>query len=123
MMPGIGRMNPRQLKQAMKRLGIKAEEIEGVEEVIIRTKTREYVIKEAAVTLMDVQGQKSFQIIGEPEILERKSGAKEEEKKIPDEDVKLVMEQTGCTEEEAIRALNECDGQPAEAILKIMSSR
>ncbi|MCQ5375837.1 MAG: nascent polypeptide-associated complex protein [Methanomassiliicoccales archaeon] len=116
-------MNPRQLKQAMKRLGIKAEEIEGVEEVIIRTKTREYVIKEAAVTLMDVQGQKSFQIIGEPEILERKSGAKEEEKKIPDEDVKLVMEQTGCTEEEAIRALNECDGQPAEAILKIMSSR
>jgi nascent polypeptide-associated complex subunit alpha len=123
MMPGIGRVNPRQVKQAMKRLGIKAEEIEDVEEVVIRTKTKEYVIKEAAVTLMEVQGQKTFQILGEPEILERKSIAKDEKKKIPSEDVKLVMEQTGCTEEEAIRALTECDDQPAEAILKIMSSR
>lgn len=123
MMPGIGRMNPRQVKQAMKRLGIKAEEIEDVEEVIIRTKTKEYVIRGAAVTLMEVQGQKSFQIAGDAEILERKSIARDEEKKIPDEDVKLVIEQTGCSEEEAIRALNECDGQPAEAILKIISSK
>lgn len=122
MMPGIGRVNPRQLKQAMKRLGIKAEEIENVEEVIIKTKTKEYVVKEAAVTLMEMQGQKVFQVAGEFEIHE-KSIAGKSEPSVPQEDIKLVVEQTGCSEEEALKALIECDGQPAEAILKIMSSR
>jgi nascent polypeptide-associated complex subunit alpha len=120
MMPGMGRMNPRQVKQAMKRLGIKSEDIDGVEEVIIRTKTKEYIIKDAAVTLMEMQGQKTFQVLGEPEI--RPRAAEKEEAKIPEEDVQLVMGQTGCTQEEAIKALKETGGQPAEAILKLMSS-
>lgn len=38
-----------------------------------------------------------------------------------EEDVRLVMEQTGCTEEQARKALKESDGQPAEAILRLMS--
>ncbi len=119
----MGRANPRQVKQAMKRLGIRTEEIEGVEEVIIRTRTKEYVIKDAAVTLMEMQGQKTFQIIGEPEVTSRGAKTeKEEEVKIPEEDIKLVMEQTGSSEEVAVQALKECGGQPAEAILKIMSS-
>ncbi len=124
MMPGTGRMNPRQVKQAMKRLGIKSEDIEGVEEVIIRTKTKEYIIKDAAVTLMEMQGQKTFQVLGEAEIKPRSISVekKEEETKIPEEDVQLVMGQTGCSEEKAIQALKETGGQPAEAILKIMSS-
>ncbi len=115
-------MNPRQVKQAMKRLGIKSEDIDGVEEVIIRTKDKEYVIKEAAVTLMEMQGQKTFQVLGEAEIRPRASTEKKEEVKIPDEDVQLVMGQTGCTQEEAVQALKETGGQPAEAILKLMSS-
>ena len=121
-MPGMGRMNPRQVKQAMKRLGIKSEDIDGVEEVIIRTKSKEYIIKDAAVTVMEMQGQKTFQILGEPEIRTRTVTEKKEETKIPEEDIHLVMEQTGRTEEEAIRALKDTGGQPAEAILKLMSS-
>ena len=121
-MPGMCRTKPRQVKQAMKRLGIKSEDIDGVEEVIIRTKTKEYVIKEAAVTLMEMQGQKTFQVLGEPEIRPRATTEKKEETKIPEEDIHLVMEQTGRTEEEAIRALKETGGQPAEAILMLMSS-
>jgi len=31
------------------------------------------------------------------------------------------MSQTGASKEKAVQALKECDGQPAEAILKIMS--
>lgn len=118
-MPG-GKINPRQMKQMMKRLGIKAEEIEDAIEVIIRTPTHEYVISEPAVTKMEVQGQTTFQILGDYQLKERVPG--EEGTSVPEEDVELVMEQTGCSKEEAIKALQESDGQPAEAILKILSS-
>src|SRR3989304_4565892 len=74
MIPG-GRMNPRQMKHMMKRMGIESEEIEGVEEVLIRTATKEYVFTRAQVTMMTVQGQKTAQIVGEPLIRDR-MGAK-----------------------------------------------
>lgn len=120
MFPG-GRVNPRQMKAMMKRMGISTEELEGVEEIVIRTRTKEYVFKEAMVSIMTVQGQKTFQIVGEPEITERKLAPKVPG--ISREDIALVMEQTGASEEDAKKALEECGGQPAEAILKIMSSR
>lgn len=120
MFPG-GRVNPRQMKAMMKRMGISTEELDGVEEIVIRTRTKEYIFKEAMVSVMTVQGQKTFQIVGEPEIAERKSAARPSG--TSKEDIALVMEQTGVSEEEAKKALEECEGQPAEAILKIMSSR
>jgi len=124
-MPGMRGVNPRQMKQAMKRLGITTEEINGVEEVIIRTRDKEYVIKDAAVTVMDMQGQKTFQVVGEATMQARGSAtapAKAAEAQLPDEDIELVMGQTGATKEQAVKALKECGGQPAEAILKLMSS-
>jgi nascent polypeptide-associated complex subunit alpha len=124
MMQGMRGVNPRQMKQAMKRLGITTEDINGVEEVIIRTKDREYVIKDAAVTVMDMQGQKTFQVIGEAVVQARKAGevGRPAEAAMPEEDIELVMGQTGSTREVAVKTLKECGGQPAEAILKIMSS-
>jgi nascent polypeptide-associated complex subunit alpha len=121
MMPGMGRgVNPRQMKQAMKRMGISQEEMQGVEEVVIRTADKEYVIKDAAVTCVTMQGQKTYQVVGDPEIRPRQL-AKQEDPGIPEEDVQLVMSQTGVSKDKAVQALKECDGQPAEAILKIMS--
>ena len=120
MIPGMGNVNPRQMKQAMKKLGIKTEEIEDVDEVIIRTSSEEYVISDASVTRMEVQGQVTFQILGESKTRERTEGTSGPI--IPEEDVNLVMEQTGCTKDQAIEALTECEGQPAEAIIKIISS-
>jgi nascent polypeptide-associated complex subunit alpha len=117
-----GRVNPRQMKQAMKRMGISTEEINDVEEVIIRTATTEYVIKKAEVTVMAVQGQKTYQIAGETETRPRVREAAQAGPSYNEEDVKLVMEQCSCTREKAIEALKATDGQPAEAILKIMSS-
>jgi nascent polypeptide-associated complex subunit alpha len=69
-----------------------------------------------------MQGQVIYYILGEPTITDRKKAEKKEEKpkKYTKEDVELVMMQTGVSEEEAIRALEETDGQPAEAILKLM---
>lgn len=121
-------MNPRQVKQAMKKLGIKTEELDDVTEVVIKTKTKEYVIREAAVTIMEMQGQKTFQIVGDAEILplektkDRPASTTPIEAKIPEGDIQLVMSQTGAPRERAIEALKACDGQPAEAIIKIVSS-
>jgi nascent polypeptide-associated complex subunit alpha len=122
MMPG-GRMNPRQMKAMMKRMGISQDEVRDVEEVVIRTRDREIVFKDAAVTVMSVQGQKSYQIVGNPTERERTPGEAGADVGPPREDVKLVMEQTGCTEAEARKALEDAEGAPAEAILKIMSTR
>ena len=43
------------------------------------------------------------------------------EEVIPEEDIQLIMDQTGASREAAIQALKDCDGQPAEAIIKLMS--
>jgi len=122
MMPG-GRLNPKQMQAMMRRMGIKQEEIEGVEEVLIRTRDKEIVFKDAVVTAVTVQGQKTYQILGTPQERERTAGeAPKAEEGISEEDIKLVMEQTGCSRAQAKKALEETDGAPAEAILKIMSS-
>lgn len=116
-------MNPRQIERAMKQAGIKTTDIQNVQEVIIRTVTEEYVFTNAAVTIMDVKGQKTYQLMGEPEIRPRgaESGSKPAKEVIPEEDIQLIMDQTGASREAAIQALKDCDGQPAEAIIKLIS--
>ncbi|HKW43644.1 MAG TPA: nascent polypeptide-associated complex protein [Thermoplasmata archaeon] len=123
MVPG-GRMNPRQMRQAMKRLGIEQEELDGVEEVVIRTADKEYVIRNANVTAMTAQGQKIWTVVGEPIVRDRADAKRPSETKgvtIPEEDVKLVAEKAGVSEDEARKALEESGGEPAEAIIRLMS--
>ena len=110
MMPG--HMNPRQLNQLMRKFGISVKEIENVEKVIIQTDTKQYVFEDAEVTVMDAQGQKTYQIAGNPRITERKE-------EVPEADIELVAEQTGKTVEEAKKALEETKGDIAEAIMKL----
>ncbi len=122
MIPG-GRVNPKQMKQAMKRLGIEQEELDGVEEVLIRTAEKEYVIRGATVTAITAQGQKIWQVIGEPIVRPRADAkpAAESKLSIPEEDVKLVAEKAGVSEDDARTALEEAGGEPAEAIIRLMS--
>ena len=110
MMPG--RMNPRQMNQMMRRLGINVKPIDNVQKVIIQTTTKEYVFEDVEVTVMEVQGQKTYQLTGETKI---KNLSEDKQK----EDINLIMEQTGKTEEEARKALQETKGDIAEAILKL----
>ena len=116
-LPGGGRMNPRQAKMMMRRMGIQGyEELEGVEEVVIRLADREIVIRDAGVTEMTVQGQKMYQVVGEP-AEQAKEGAGP---LIPEEDVQLVAERANVSPEEARKALEETGGEPAEAIIRLM---
>lgn len=114
-MGGMRGVNPRQMKQAMRKMGITNETIDDVTEVIIRTRNKELRFVSPDVNIMTVQGQKTYQIMGEPEETASEGGGVH----IPKEDVELVMSQTGCDEATAKAALIECEGRPADAIIKI----
>ena len=109
MMPGI---NPKQMKAAMRKMGMKMDEIENVEKVVVYTPQGNYVFENAQVVGITMQGQTSYQLSGDVHF-------EEAEIVIPDEDVSLVAAQTGKTEDEARAALKECKGDMAEAILKL----
>ena len=112
MFPG---MNPREMQKAMKRLGIKQEEIDA-EIVIIKTAGRDIVINNQHVSKVNMMGQETFQISGEIS-----EAGKEEKAEISEDDVATVVEQTNCTREDAAGALEESNGNLAEAILKIQN--
>jgi len=110
MMPG--KINPRQMNQMMRRLGISVKNIDNVQKIVIQTDTKEYIFEEAEVVIMDAQGQKTYQITGNPKVKDRTEDTLKE-------DIKLIMEQTGKSAEEAKKALEESDGDIAEAIIKL----
>ena len=117
MMPGMGRMNPRMMKKLQKQLQNSTEEIDATE-VIIRTKEKELHFSNPSVSAMNLMGQQTYQIVGEPQ--ERALGEGDESPSIPNEDVELVASQAGVSHGEAQAALEECGGEPAEAIIKLM---
>jgi nascent polypeptide-associated complex subunit alpha len=109
MIPGLGGMNPKQMSQMMRQMGIKTDEIKAVR-VVIEKEDGKLIIDNPSVTQIDMQGQKSYQI----------SGTVREEAASPSEDdIKLVMESAGCSKEEAEAALKEANGDIAQAILKL----
>lgn len=114
MFPGVGGrgMNPAKMKQMMKQMGISIDEIPNVEQVIIRTPDVDIVFNDANVTVMNAQGADTYQVVGTPEKVPRKL-------EIPDDDVRLVAEQTGVSEEKARTALEDAKGDLAEAILAL----
>jgi nascent polypeptide-associated complex subunit alpha len=116
MFPGGRGLNPRQLQAQMKRMGINMEELQDVEEVVIKLKTKDIVIRKASVTYINAQGQKSYQVAGDVTEVEKKPP-------IPREDVMMVAGQAGVSEVEARRALEESNGEPAEAIVKLLEKK
>lgn len=112
MLPGAG-MDPRQMSMMMKKLGIDVDEIEGVHEVVVKTADRDYVFKDASVSVMKAQGTETWQVSGAPEVVEH-----DVQIAVSPEDVAMVMEQCGCDEATARSALEET-GDLAEAIVKL----
>lgn len=110
------KVSPREAKRMMQRMGLSMEGISDVEEVIIRSSRKEIIVENPEVTVLDLHGQKIFQVTGQ--VTEKKI---EKEIEIPDEDVKLVADQTGRSMEEARKALEETDGDLARAILLLQA--
>ena len=128
MLPGNPR-NARQMELMMRRLGMTTEEVPDVEEVIVRTRTKEHVFRAPEVTILIVQGVRTYQVVGAPEIRPRGAAAPAAATTAaapapsgpPEEDIRLVMEQANVSREEAVEALFQSRGEPAEAILLILS--
>jgi nascent polypeptide-associated complex subunit alpha len=108
MIPGMGGMNPRQMQRLMQQMGIKNEEIKA-SRVIIEQEGERIVIEDPQVTLIEMQGQKSYQIAGNARTESITSSG----------DIQMVVEQTGASEAEAKKALEETKGDIAEAIMRL----
>lgn len=149
MLPGMGgKGSSRQMNQLMRRLGIQVKEIPDVQEVVIKTSTKAYTFRDAEVTLMDAQGQKTYQLTGKATVRDltedekAKLGATkateaplEEEAEdddrqpiggledvaldITDDDIALVASQAGVSPKQAKEALEASEGDIAQAIMKL----
>ncbi|MEJ5326826.1 MAG: nascent polypeptide-associated complex protein [Candidatus Bathyarchaeia archaeon] len=117
------RMSPRETRRMMQRLGMNMDAVPDVEQVIIKTSSKEITIEQPEVAILEMQGQKIFQIIGGKvtEKAPERAVASASGFVVSEEDVKLVADQTGKSIEEARKALEECEGDLAKAILLLQS--
>lgn len=119
------RMNPREQRRMMQRMGMNMDSVPDVQQVIIRTANKDIVIDEPEVAILQVQGQKMYQVIGgqvsEQAPSARSAPAAVAKPLFSEEDVQLVADQTGRSLEKAKEALEECGGDLAKAILLLQS--
>jgi len=117
-----GGFDPSQMSQMMEQFGIDMENIDA-ERVEIETADGETLIFNAPeISVMNAQGQTVYQIIDEPD--ERIGGSEDGEEdvddsegpEIPEQDVELVAQQASVTAEEAREALEDSDGDLADAV-------
>lgn len=104
-------MDAKSIEKAMKQMGIQNEKIEA-DEVIIKSGSKQIVISHPSIMKIKMGGNETFQITGDV--------SEKSEDKFSEEDVKMVMEQTGATEDEARDALDR-ERDIAAAIMKIKS--
>ena len=105
-------INPRMMRQAMKKMGVQQVELDATE-VIIRCTDRQIIIKNPQVSKVNMMGQQTYQVAGEEEITSL------DEPEISEEDIQTVMEQAGCDKEKALKAIEEAEGDLALAIMKL----
>lgn len=108
MIPG---MNPKLVKQAMKRMGMKQEEISATQ-VIIKCQDKNIIIDNPNVIKINMMGEENFQISGKIR--------QESIELFTEDDIKTIMEQTNCTKNQALETLKE-ENDLAQAILKLKS--
>ncbi|MEM4133801.1 MAG: nascent polypeptide-associated complex protein [Candidatus Micrarchaeia archaeon] len=102
-------IDPRQLQRMMKQMGIDTEEI-SANRVIIEQDDKKIILNNPKIIKINAKGDISFQISAE-EI--------KEEMMVSKEDIELVSNQAGVDEETARKALEESNGDVAEAIMRL----
>lgn len=105
MMPG---MDPKKMEQMLKKLGMKIDNISATK-VIIKSDSGDITIDDPQVVKTTMKGQIVFQVSGNVK-----------EQVFSDEDVNLVIEQSGVKDEKRVKeALKETNGDIVEAIMKL----
>lgn len=120
----MAKMDSRNARRMMQRMGMQMQELSGVTRVIIQSPGKEIVIEQPMVTSINVQGQKMYQITGGKATERAPQGAAPAEKppvQVPEEDVLLVAQQAKVSMEKARETLAKCDGDLARAILMLQT--
>lgn len=111
------RINPREARRMMQRMGMGLEEMQGVTKVTFSMRGKNLVIADPQVTVMKMSGQTMYQVVGEA--VEEKVETTETKLEITDEDAQLVSAQTGVSLEVARKALENSNGDLAQAIMML----
>jgi len=106
----FGGVNPKQMAGMMKKMGIAQTEL-PVKRVIFEMDDSNLVIEDPSVIKISMQGQVSYQVAGD--------AVEQSAESFSEDDVKMVIEQTGKSEDEVRAALEESDGDIAEAIMAL----
>jgi len=107
MFPG---MNAAKMQGMMKKMGISQTQL-PVRRVIFEMDDSNLVIENPAVIKIMMQGQESYQVTGE--------AVEESAESFSDEDVEMVKDKTGKSDEEVRAALGESEGDIASAIIEL----
>jgi len=102
----------REMRRMLDKMGLEMKEVNNVQEVIIKTDTKEIIIAKPAVTEMKAKDNYIFQVIAD--------SYEEKELEVPifsQDDIMLVAQQANVSQEAAIKALTEAKGDLARAIL------
>lgn len=103
-------LSTKQIQAMMKSMGMSQKEIDA-SRVVIEKSDGKIIIENPSVIKLNVQGKESFQITGD---VHEESADIE----FSEEDIKTVMEQTDCTEEQARSSLEKTN-DIAESIMEL----
>ncbi len=119
-------INPRELQKQLrqlKRMGIKLDQLQNVERVVIELSDRMLILENPQVIVMEMGGQKIFNIAATTVVEQPRESAREvlppqleSAITITEDDVRFVAEYTGVSLEEARKVLREVGGDIARAI-------
>jgi nascent polypeptide-associated complex subunit alpha len=104
----------REMRRMLDKMGLEMKDLGSIEEVIIKTETKELYLIKPQVIEMKGKDSTIFQVIA--------TNIEEKQRDIPvfkEEDVILVMQQATVSKEKAIQALIDSKGDMAQAILNL----
>ncbi|MGI0037788.1 MAG: nascent polypeptide-associated complex protein [Nitrososphaera sp.] len=102
----------REMRRMLDKMGLDMKNMDNVEEVIIKTDTKELYLVKPQVIEMKGKDSTIFQVVA--------SDIEEKQRDVPsfkEEDIILVMQQANTSREKALQALIESKGDMAQAIL------
>jgi nascent polypeptide-associated complex subunit alpha len=102
------------MSRMLDKMGLEMKDLGNIEEVIIKTETKELYLIKPQVVEMKGKDSTIFQVVA--------TDIEEKERETPslkDEDIILVMQQANVTREKAIQALVDAKGDLAKAILNL----
>jgi nascent polypeptide-associated complex subunit alpha len=104
----------REMRRMLDKMGLDMKTMDNVEEVIIKTDTKELYLVKPQVIEMKGKDSTIFQVVA--------SDIEEKQRDVPafkEEDIILVMQQANVSREKAVQALTESKGDMAQAILSL----